>query len=214
MGNPNSMHNNVDYLQVQNLTFERADRELIRDLSFSLGRGSILQITGANGIGKTTLLRILAGFIPITAGNIYWFGKSIKSCADFRSCIAYLGHRTGITLGLTPRENLRFAAALHAINSHSIDDLLQQFQLIEKADVPAIYLSAGQQRRIALASLPLRAAKVWLLDEPYTALDHSGIHLIEQLLHAHIMQGGLAILTTHQPIKLESLPLQYLELLG
>lgn len=235
------MHKNIDYLQVHNLSFERTGRELIRQLSFSLNTGAILQITGANGMGKTSLLRILAGFIPLTSGDIYWSGNSIKTHSDYREKIAYLGHQSGITLGLTPYENLALIAALYndsplqkfndksQINyqmhlpnianknnskNKNINHLLQQFDLIYAAHVPAYKLSAGQQRRIALASLILRDAKVWILDEPFTALDRSGILLVEQLLSQHLKAGGIAIIATHQTIKLNHLPIYHLELLG
>lgn len=204
----------TDYsLEVHNLTFSRSTQELFRDLNFSVANGAILQIIGANGVGKTTLLRIVAGLLPIEQGEVYWCGNNIHLCMDdYNEQIAYLGHHPGISLSLTPLENLRTTIALHVTLQRSLPEILDQFNLTTHAHIPTVQLSAGLQRRVALACLVLRRAKLWILDEPLAALDKAGSHLIEQLIADHVLQGGLAIITTHQSLTLSNVPMQRLEL--
>lgn len=207
------MHQTDYSLEVHNLTFSRSAQELFRDLNFSVSNGEILQIIGANGVGKTTLLRIVAGLIPIEHGEVYWCGNNIHLCMDdYNEQIAYLGHHAGISLSLTPLENLRTTIALHATQLRFLPAILDQFNLTTHAHTPTVQLSAGQQRRVALACLVLRHAKLWILDEPLAALDKEGTDLIAQLLVDHALQGGLAIITTHQSLTLSHVPVQRLEL--
>lgn len=200
-------------LEVHNLNFSRMDQELFQNLNFSVPSGTVLQIMGANGVGKTTLLRIVAGLIPIEQGEIYWCGKNVRhNESDYGSQLAYLGHHAGISMSLTPLENLRTNIALHTTQQNNVYQILEQFNLIDHANTPTFKLSAGQQRRVALASFKLRCAKLWILDEPLAALDKEGTELIEQLIQNHVQQNGIAIIATHQSLFLSNIPVQYLEL--
>jgi heme exporter protein A len=185
----------------------RHDRTLFDALSFTLNDGEILQVEGANGSGKTSLLRMLCGLVQPDEGMILWDGADIgEDRAEFLTEALYIGHAHGVKEELTPRENLRFAQALGPAGHTSTEAALARVGLYGYEDVPARMLSAGQRRRVALARLLVRAARLWVLDEPFTALDRVGRELVETLLAAHIERGGLAVLTTHQPHALAHCP--------
>jgi heme exporter protein A len=188
-------------LSVNQLHFERDEREFFHGLSFTLPEANLLQIIGQNGIGKTTLLRLLAGLIRPTLGDISREAKC-----------AYIGHKFGFTAWLTAKENLQFTAVLHGNHQDNIDELLAQFALHDVANYFPAQLSAGQQRRLAFASLLLMRAKIWFLDEPFTALDKEAVTLIKSLVIQHLVLKGLVVMTTHQevewPIKIKRLLLQ------
>jgi heme exporter protein A len=177
-------------LFVNQLHFERHEREFFHGLDFTLPAGALLQVVGPNGIGKTTFLRLLAGLLVPTKGAI---SRETKH--------AYIGHAFGFTAWMTVRENLQFIADLHANTLDNIDELLAQFGLAERATLFPFQLSAGQQRRLAFASLLLTRAKIWLLDEPFTALDHLAITLIQSLIIQHLALQGLVVMTTHQEVE-------------
>lgn len=194
-------------LQVQQLFCERDDRLLIRDLAFSLGSGDILQIEGPNGSGKTTLIRVLCGLSDDYSGEVHWRGKPRQRNDDhFRREHLYFGHLTGIKSSLTPRENLRWILRLKGIAEqgdaleHAIESALQQVGLASYEDVPVYALSAGQKRRVALARLHVEPAALWVLDEPFTAIDRKGVAELEALVQQHAIRGGSVILTTHHAL--------------
>lgn len=181
-------------LTVRQLRCERDERVLFADLSFAVARGTALQLRGPNGAGKTTLLRILAGFHPDYEGEV----------SRGPGPLAYLGHRPALSGLLTAEENLAHYLSLTAPGTaaSAIMEALDRVGLAGHEDVPCQALSAGQQRRVSLARLPLlgMAAPLWLLDEPFTALDDRGIALVTALLEEHQAAGGGAIFTTHQPL--------------
>lgn len=191
-------------LDVRGLVCVRHDRTLFRDLGFTLAAGEITQIEGANGSGKTSLLRLLCGLMLPAAGEVRWRGQDIQADrAGFFTELCYIGHHPGIKEELTPRENLRMALALgRARDGIGIDAALEQVGLYGYEDLPTRTLSAGQRRRVALARLLIVEATLWILDEPFTALDAQGRALIEGMLEAHSRRGGAALLTTHQPLSL------------
>lgn len=189
-------------LQVDNLFCERDERVLFEDLCFSVSVGDVIQIEGQNGSGKTTLLRILSGLSNHYEGDLLWQGQPIHEVRDdFRRELLYFGHHPGVKAILTPEENLRWYAAMHPnIQAEDIFMALEKVGLQGFEDSPCHTLSAGQNRRVSLARLYLSRAKLWILDEPFTAIDKKGVAEKEQLILDHASQGGCVILTTHHEL--------------
>lgn len=185
------------------LCCERDHRVLFESLDVDVGAGEILQIEGPNGSGKTTLLRVLTGFSEATEGEVLWCGEPLRKVREnYHQHMQYLGHAAGIKQALTAQENLRWYAALAGLDcDNRLDDALDRVGLRGYEDVPSYTLSAGQQRRVNLARLYLLPAKLWILDEPFTAIDKSGVQAIEELLIHQAQQGGAVILTTHQDLR-------------
>jgi heme exporter protein A len=191
-------------LSAHRLTCVRDDRRLFRDLSFSVEPGEVLQVDGRNGSGKTSLLRMLCGLSTPEEGEVRWCGRPLAQVrGDYWLELAYLGHAHGVKLELTPVENLRLARSLKRPHErNSIDASLERVGLLGFEDVPARALSAGQCRRVALARLLVTRARVWILDEPLTAIDRRGVADLEALIAEHTRAGGLVVLTTHHPVRL------------
>lgn len=189
-------------LEVKKLQCIRDDRILFDNLNFSLSTGQLLQIEGHNGSGKTSLLRILCGLTLPTEGNIYWNDEDVQTVQeDYWATLSYVGHHPGIKGELTPLENLAVAQSLSR-EPIEIDlaEALDQVGLYGFEDVHTCTLSAGQQRRVALARLLISKTILWILDEPFTALDKAAIKMIEIWLDKHAEQGGMAILTSHHTV--------------
>ncbi len=202
-------------LETLNLRCERGDRTLFEGLNFQVAAGQLLQIEGANGSGKTTLLRTLCGLFESTAGNINWCGQSIHADpASYHAQLSYIGHLPGIKLELSPRENLAFSQGLRgqSISQNDLLNALDAIGLYGFEDTPCRHLSAGQRRRVALARLILDKSQLWILDEPFTALDRAGNQRLSELLAAHLLQGGLVVLTSHQPVILQDVAINRLAL--
>lgn len=193
-------------LQANQLECQRGDRVLFSDLNFTVEAGQLLLVEGENGAGKTSLLRLLCGLSRPAAGDVLWRGASIFSQRTvFHGEMAYLGHHGGVKLELTALENLAVACALRGPQpSHAMEDALYEVGLAGFADAPGRRMSAGQRQRLALARLLLSGAILWILDEPFTALDVDGIALVGGLLERHAANGGLAVLTSHQPVELKT----------
>ena len=192
-------------LQVNNLECTRDDRVLFSGLNFGVSAGEVLQIEGSNGSGKTSLLRILCGLRLADAGVVNWQGSDItKEREDYYSNMVYIGHLTCIKAELTTLENIRSLLDTRSISAS--DDViiacLARVGLATYDDVQSKALSSGQKRRVLLAFLLLSESKLWILDEPLTALDVTGVALVEAMIIEHQMQGGSVIFTTHHGMKL------------
>jgi len=174
-------------LTVSQLAFERYFQPVFKPVDFQLEPGGLLLVTGANGCGKTTLIRLLAGILTASRGEI-------RSTA---SGTAYVGHLLGIKDDLTVVENIRFARDFSGTGDHSVNTVIARLGLPRVADQLARTLSAGQRKRCALARLLLSEADLWLLDEPYSNLDHEGVGLVDQLLAEHTSRGGACVVATH-----------------
>jgi heme exporter protein A len=190
-------------LDIEELCCVRGDNQLFEGLSFSVGVGDICQVHGANGSGKTSLLRILSGLSLPESGEVRWNGEPIDELREvYRACLSYIGHHNGIKGELNALENLQTARSLHP-SRMDIDPAgaLDKVGLYGYEDIPCRYLSAGQKRRVAIARLLLSAAQLWILDEPATALDNDGVVAFQQLLETHAAAGGMVVITSHQPLQ-------------
>ncbi len=190
-------------ISAKQLTCIREDRILFEQLSLAICAGDIIQVEGPNGAGKTSLLRILAGLSQPFEGEVYFQDQAITHCRElFHQNLLYLGHLPGVKGEMSAIENLTFNLALHGLETDQVEDDLAQVNLLGFEDSLASHLSAGQHRRIALARLLNTKAPIWILDEPFTAIDKQGVQNLEQLFLDHAEQGGCVILTTHQDLTL------------
>jgi len=187
-------------LKASGLSLVRQSRVLFQHLSFTLEKGEAIWLEGKNGAGKTSLLRILAGLSQPDDGEVSWDDERLAVAREtFHQNLLYLGHHPAVNRELTPVENLRFLCALnHPKSEQQILDTLQLVGLGGHEDVPAGNLSAGQQRRVALARLWLSEAPLWILDEPFTALDVKAVAGLEAKFLEHLDSGGMLLVTTHQ----------------
>jgi len=190
---------------------------LFSGVSFALEAGTLLHVRGCNGSGKTTLLRALCGLLVPEAGEILWQGQDSRRLGeDYRAALLYCGHLNGIKDDLTGIENLRVAAILdgNPVDEGRLRSALEQMGLAGYEDLPAMALSQGQKRRGALARLLVSKAPLWILDEPFTALDADAANLLLGLIVGHVSDGGILVLTTHQEVPLTAGGVQRLYLGG
>lgn len=190
---------------VESLAFERDDRLLFSDINLTVNPGDIVQVEGPNGCGKTTLLRIIATSLTPTLGKLMWGGREVsRHRQEYLGDLLFLGHLPGIKPSLSPEENLQWWRRLNRSEpSLSNKDVLSTIGLCGYEDVPCYTLSAGQQRRAALARLLITQAPLWVLDEPFTAIDKQGVSQLETLLTNHAKSGGMVIMSTHQDLGIE-----------
>ncbi|MEE4407528.1 MULTISPECIES: cytochrome c biogenesis heme-transporting ATPase CcmA [unclassified Serratia (in: enterobacteria)] len=189
-------------LEAKSLSCVRDERILFSALSFTVKPGEIIQVEGPNGAGKTSLLRILAGLAQPENGEVCWRGQNTQRHREnYYQDLLFLGHQPGIKAMLTPFENLQFYQAVRAApDRQAIWRALEQVGLVGYEDLPVAQLSAGQQRRVALARLWLSECPLWILDEPLTAIDKQGVAELISLFEQHAQQGGMVLLTTHQDL--------------
>ena len=192
-------------LQAHGVACERGGRPLFQALSFDLPAGAALHLEGDNGAGKTTLLRALSGLSPLSQGEVLWRGQPSKQAGSaFHADLLYLGHALGLKDELTALENLQLSAAVsgHMLAPAQALQALAAQGLHSRAHLPLKVLSQGQKRRVALARLQVAQAKLWLLDEPFVALDSDAVQVLHGLLRSHLEQGGALLFTSHQPVAL------------
>jgi heme exporter protein A len=200
-------------LEADNLECVRGERRLFAGIGFTLAAGELLYLQGKNGSGKTSLLRMLIGLLPPESGTIRWRGAAIKS-DDYRADLCYLGHLNAIKEELTPLENLLAGARLADARLSEVEALaaLEQVGLAGREDLACKYLSQGQKRRVALARLVNEKRPLWILDEPFVALDSAAVDWLAGIISAHLQRGGLAVMTTHQRVDIAAGALRELRL--
>lgn len=202
-------------LEVSNLACSRGDHRLFSGLSFALYPGQIMQVQGANGSGKTSLLRTLCGFMMPDEGAITWCGEDVRDLdEEYYAEMMYLGHLNAIKDELSALENLRISAGLSGreLSEKEAMSVLRRMGLRGRELLPTKVLSQGQRRRVALARLLASDAKLWILDEPLTALDVGAVALIQELIAEHLAQQGMVIFTTHQPLEVAGMEMRSLSL--
>ena len=194
-------------LKLDQFFCEREGHPLFNPVTVSIEPGDIIHIAGPNGAGKTTLLRALCGLFDEWSGNLYWQGRSMRAPDyDVRAQLLYLGHAPGVTKALSAAENLRWAFGVRGeCTDFSISEALDKVGLAGYENIPCHQMSAGQLRRVALARLYVTTTKVWLLDEPFTAIDKKGVAQLETLLHTHVSNGGMVLMTTHQSLSQQNI---------
>ncbi len=191
-------------LEFKDFVCERDGYPLFQPVSFEVQAGEVVQVAGPNGAGKTTLLRAACGLFAEWQGRFLWNGRSLR-VPDYDMCSAtlYLGHQPGVKKALTARENLEWYFGIQGLPfPGSVSQALSRVGMTGYEDVPCHQMSAGQTRRVALARLFVAASPVWILDEPFTAIDRQGVAELEACIERHVDGGGLVLLTTHQPLGL------------
>ncbi|MFN2515103.1 MAG: cytochrome c biogenesis heme-transporting ATPase CcmA [Pyrinomonadaceae bacterium] len=202
-------------LEVTNLECVRGDRKLFSNISFSMTPGTLLQLTGPNGSGKTSLLCIVCGLMAPENGEVRWQSANIRSLGEeYSQRFTYVGHRNGVKEELSSLENLRVSSGLTGINltREEARQALEQVGLAGRENLPARFLSEGQRRRSALARLLTGNTPLWVLDEVLASLDSAAVRLVKSLIEEHLSKGGMAIVATHQELMLSAGSFQRLEL--
>jgi heme exporter protein A len=197
---------------VSNLSCARGDKRLFSGVSFSLQPGQWLHLEGNNGVGKTSLLRLVCGLSTLEEGEITWNNQAVsKDPQTFRANLAYLGHQLALKDDLSPLENLQTDAAIvgHQLTASDAKQALAQMGLRGRENLPVRVLSQGQKRRTALARLLVSSAKLWVLDEPFVALDTMAQNALSEVINAHLTKQGMVLLTSHQAVSLGGQGLTY-----
>ncbi|HVV69271.1 MAG TPA: cytochrome c biogenesis heme-transporting ATPase CcmA [Gammaproteobacteria bacterium] len=191
-------------LTAYDLESVRNDQVIFSSVNFTLFPGEILHISGANGCGKSTLLHILMGLLLPEKGEVRWRDVLIGECAAaYQAQLLYIGHKIGVKNTLTVRENLQLAAKLgKGVLDLDLQQALRYFNLHSLQDMVCAHLSAGQRQRVALTRLLILEAGLWILDEPFTAIDSESVVLLQDLIQQQVQRGGMVVLTSHQPFAL------------
>ena len=202
-------------LIAQDLACLRGDRLLFKQIGFTLNAGGLMYVLGENGSGKSSLLRIVCGLLPPEIGAIKWQGQSIKQASeDYLANLTYIGHLNGLKDDLTAMENLQISARLagEQVDERATLAALTAIGIARCAKLPVGVLSQGQKRRVALARLWLSHAHLWVLDEPFAALDAASVLTLAACISAHMARGGMTIITTHQDVVIDAQTTQTLRL--
>jgi len=198
----NTLH---DGLSVEKVHVWRGDRHVLKGVSVTLGARELLHVSGPNGTGKTTLLRVVSGLLRPEQGAVSWLGRSItRFRGEYQAALAYASHEPALKADLTALENLRFSVGLkRRVTVPQLQAAMERTGVAACADLPARVLSAGQRRRVAMARVLAMSASLWLLDEPFTNLDTAGVNLVSGLLQEHVLRGGLALVVAHHDLTLD-----------
>lgn len=192
-------------LSAKNLTVIRGENCLFKELDFALNPGELLLLEGPNGSGKTSLMRAIAGMLGLESGEITWNGTAIeKQRQAFHGALVWLAHQTGLKSDLTLVENLRFEKCLRPQLEVELQVVLERLEIANLKRLALRSLSAGQQRRVALARLLLADVPLWLLDEPFTNLDREGRAMVMSLVKEHLDGGGMCVMAAHQDIEIDA----------
>src|SRR5258707_308684 len=201
--------------EVINLGCIRGERRLFRGLEFSAQPGELVEVRGANGSGKTSLLRILCGLAQPVEGEVRWNDKNIRSLGEeYFGSIAYVAHQNGVKDELTAIENLRIAGGVagNSLGEREAQEILARLGLQKESYLPSRFLSAGQRRRVALARLLITKAELWILDEVLTSLDAAAMALSVGFIRDHLRNGGMAIIATHQDLNISATATRRIEI--
>jgi heme exporter protein A len=193
-----------DGLKVEKVHVWRGDRHVLQGVSIEVHHHELLHVSGPNGTGKTTLLRVMSGLLRPEQGSVSWRGQSIvRQRTEYQAALAYAAHEPALKGDLTALENLHFSVGLKRRTTVAeLRAALDRAGVARCAELPARVLSAGQRRRVSLARVLAMRASIWLLDEPYANLDAAGSELVSELLQAHVEEGGLAIVVAHRDLAL------------
>lgn len=192
-------------LQGENLCLFRGEKCLFTGLNFQVGEGELLLVEGSNGSGKTSLLRAVAGLIQFEEGEILWKGGRVRDDRQgFLGEMGWLAHRVGFKGDLSLAENLRFETGMRSVDKTDMMPVLERLGIDRLLKLPLRALSAGQQRRSALARLILANTRLWLMDEPFANLDAAGRGLVLELISEHLDRGGLCMLAAHQEVEMNN----------
>ena len=195
-------------LEAAHLECVRGSRTLFSGVGFSLAPCALLRVTGSNGSGKTSLTRMLCGLLEPAAGEVRWKGENIRALRDeYWGHLLYIGHANALKDDLTATENLVFACGIAGLTvpHERVHAALARFGLAGRERLPVRALSQGQRRRASLARLAVgEAQSLWILDEPFAALDAAGIDLVQSLAGEHLARGGIIVLTTHQEARIDA----------
>jgi len=192
-------------LSANDLTLIRGESCLFKDLSFTINAGELLVLEGQNGSGKTSLIRAMLGMLNFESGEVLWNDIPINNQRqEFHGSLIWLSHRTGLKKDLTLQENLHFEGALRSKLDVDQSQILKKLNIFDLKDLPIRSMSAGQQRRVALARLLLFDAPIWLLDEPFTNLDDEGQNIVLDLINSHLSSGGICVIAAHQEFNINA----------
>jgi heme exporter protein A len=201
--------------EVINLGCIRGERRLFGGLNLSARPGELIEVRGANGSGKTSLLRILCGLAQPAEGEVRWHGKNIRSLGEeYFGSVAYVAHQNGVKDELTAIENLRIAGGVagNSLGEREAQEILARIGLQKESYLPSRFLSAGQRRRVALARLLITKAELWILDEVLTSLDSAAMALASRFIGEHLHNGGMAIISTHQDLNISATTTRRIEI--
>ena len=192
-------------LSAENLTLIRGERCLFEGLDFALDGGGLLLLEGRNGCGKTSLMRAIAGMLSLVSGEIFWNDVPVlKQRQAFHGALVWLAHRTGLKGDLNMVENLEFEQTLRRQSGRDREEVYERLGIERLRKLPLRSLSAGQQRRVALARMLLADVPLWLMDEPFTNLDREGRKLVMELVEQHLGTGGLCVMAAHQDVEIDA----------